>query len=292
MTALLITNLKRTGMKLYKLIYLALFVFPLSLFAQEQTDTIAPVEIEYAKPAFESTGLIDNQTDRVFSKGTIEFVMNHRFGLVTGTNDMIGVWGATNIRLGLSYSVTDRITVGFGSTKDSRLQDFNLKAAIFKQTKDDKMPFNLTYYGNWTVNASPKEGFYHTSDRWSFYNQLIISRKVSKTISFQIAPSYSHYNRVDKTIKNDMPAFSAGGRYMFIPDISLIVDATTPLMKYDQNTPKPGFGIGLEYGAVQHAFQLFISNSKGIVNQQNIMYNSNDFFNGEFMIGFNITKSW
>lgn len=279
-------------MKLYKLIYIALFVFPLSLLAQEKTDTIAPKEVEYAKPAFESTSLIDNQTDRVFSKGTIEFVMNHRFGLVTGTNDMIGIWGATNIRIALNYAVTDRITVGFGTTKDSRLLDFNAKAAIFKQTKDDKMPFNLTYYGNWTINSMPKENFYHTSDRWSFYNQLILSRKVSKAISFQIAPSYSHYNRVEKTMKNDMPAIGVGGRYMFMPDISLIVDATTPLLKYDENTPKPGFGIGLEYGAVQHSFQLFISNARGIVNQQAIMYNPNSFFDGEFMIGFNISKSW
>jgi hypothetical protein len=288
-------------MKLYKTIFIALFALPTIMMAQEQKDTIATVnadsiapvkEVEYERAAFETSSLIDNQTDRVYSKGMIEFIMNHRFGMIGNSNDMVGVWGAANIRLALSYAVTDRITIGFGSTKDSRLQDFFLKTAIFKQTVDGKMPFNITYYGNWTVNASPKENFYHTSDRWSFFNQLIVSRKVSKSISFLVAPSYSHYNRVESTMENDMAAIAFGGKYTFMKEMAIIVDFTTPLMTYEENTPKPGFGIGIEYGAFQHAFQLFVSNSRGIVNQQNIMFNQNDFFDGEFMIGFNIMKSW
>lgn len=281
-----------------------MFVFPLSLFAQESTDTIAPqkVEVEYERPAFETSSLIDTQTDRVYSKGTFEFVMNHRFGLVNdNNNDMIGIWGPTNIRLALSYAITDRITVGFGTTKEYRLQDFNLKVALLKQTKDGKMPFNLTYYGNWTVNATPKENFYYTSDRWSFFNQLILTRRMDKNFSFLISPSYSHFNRVERDpniedmkrdFTNDMLAVSAGGRVKIIPDLAFIVEAGTSLINYDNNSPEPGFGLGMEYSAVQHAFQLFISNYKGIVNQQNYMYNQNEFFNGEFMIGFNIMKSW
>lgn len=288
-------------MKLFKILFIVAFALPTMLMAQEQNDTIsaakedsiAPVDtVEYEKAAFETSSLIDNQTDRVYSKGMIEFIMNHRFGMIGNSNDMVGIWGAANIRLALSYAITDRITIGFGSTKDSRLQDFFLKTAILKQTVDGKMPINLTYYGNWTVNALPKENFYHTSDRWSFFNQLIISKKMSKSVSFLIAPSFSHYNRVEGTMGNDMVALAAGGKFTFMPDMAIIIDATTPLMKYDENTPKPGFGIGFEYGAFQHAFQLFISNSRGIVNQQNIMYNQNDFFDGEFMIGFNIMKSW
>jgi len=288
-------------MKLNKTLFIALFALPLMLLAQEPTDTTAvvtedtiapPVKAELERAAFQSTGLIDNQTDRVFSKGTIEMVMNHRFGLVNGTNDMIGVWAPANIRIALTYAVTDRITVGFGTTKDSRLLDFSLKGAIFKQTHNGHVPFNVSYYGNFTTDARPKENFYHTSDRWSFFNQLIFSRYFSKAVSFQIAPSYSHYNRVARTMKNDMLAVAVGGKVTVFPDVSILVESSVPLMTYELNTPEPGFGVGLEYGTVGHAFQLFISNSKGIVNQQNYMYNQNEFFNGEFMIGFNITRSW
>src|SRR3970282_2524997 len=114
-------------MKLYKLIFIALFTLPMLMMAQEQNDTIATVqedsiapvtEVEYERAAFESTSLIENQTDRVYGKGTIEMIMNHRFGLVTGTNDLIGIWAPANIRLAVNYSITDRITVGFGTTKE------------------------------------------------------------------------------------------------------------------------------------------------------------------------------
>lgn len=280
-------------MKLNKTIFIAAFALPLMLFAQDQNDTIAPpVKAELERPAFQSTGLIDNQTDRVFSKGTIEMTMNHRFGLVNGNNDMIGIWAPANIRIALSYAVTDRITVGFGTTKDSRLLDFNLKGAIIKQTLDGTIPVNISYYGNFTTDSREKENFYHTSDRWSFFNQIIISKYFSKTFSLQIAPSYSHYNRVASTMKNDMLAVSLGGRVTIMPNIAIIIDNSIPLTTFEKNTPKPGFGAGLEYSSYGHAFQLFVSNSKGIVNQQNYMFNQNEFFNGEFLIGFNITRSW
>ena len=108
-------------MKLYKKIFIAVFVLPMMLLAQEQKDTIAavaqdsivPVVAELERPAFESTSLIESQTNRVYSKGTIEMIMNHRFGLVTGTNDMIGIWAPANIRIAVNYSITGRITVGF-----------------------------------------------------------------------------------------------------------------------------------------------------------------------------------
>ena len=191
-------------MKLYKKIFIAVFALPMMLLAQEQKDTIAavaqdsivPVVAELERPAFESTSLIESQTNRVYSKGTIEMIMNHRFGLVTGTNDMIGIWAPANIRIAVNYSITGRITVGFGTTKDSRLQDFSLKGALLRQTVDGKMPVSITYYGNAAVSALPKENFYHTSDRWSFYNQLIIAKRFSKVFSLQLAPSYSHYNVV------------------------------------------------------------------------------------------------
>ncbi len=278
-------------MKLNKSIIVALSVLPLSLFAQEATDTIAPVNVEYEKAAFESSYLIDLQSDRVFSKGTFEFVMNHEFDLVSGDNDMIGIWGVANIRLGLSYAITDRITVGFGTSKQNRLQDFNLKAAIFKQTADGKMPLNVTYYGNAAYNAT-KDDFEYATDRWSFFNQLILSRRFSNSISILVSPSYSHYNRVESTMNNDMFSISVGGRAKVMPDLSIIFDSGVPLTSYEKNTPEVGFGLGLEYSSVGHAFQLFVTNYKGIVNQQNFMYTRNDFFAGDFQIGFNITKSW
>jgi hypothetical protein len=295
-------------MKLYKKIFIAVFAFPMMLLGQEKNDTIAAVaedsiapvvEVELERAAFESTSLIESQTNRVYSKGTIEMIMNHRFGLVTGTNDLIGIWAPANIRLAVNYSITDRITVGYGTTKDNRLQDFSLKGALLRQTVNGKMPVSVTYYGNAAVSALPKENFYHTSDRWSFYNQLIIAKRINKTFSLQLAPSYSHYNVVEAPMSNDLFAIQFGGRAKVASDISILLDVNQPITS-QEIAPKSGFSIGTEFSTVGHTFQIFVSNYRGIVNQQSNMFNQNEFYNKgalpgdkfEFAIGFNISRTW
>jgi Membrane bound beta barrel domain (DUF5777) len=286
-------------MKLLKTLFIVVFVLPTMVLAQEQKDTIAvktdsiapEVEVEYERAAFESTSLIENQTDRVYSKGTIEMIMNHRFGLVTGTNDLIGIWAPANIRLALNYSITDRITVGYGTTKDYRLQDFSLKAGIFKQTVNGKMPVSITYYGNWSISALPKENFYHLSDRWSFFNQIIIAKRLNKMFSLQIAPSYSHYNVVEAPMSNDLFAIQFGGRAKVTSSMSILLDVNQPISSQEV-LPKSGFSVGTEFSTVGHTFQIFISNYRGIINQTSNMFNQNDFFQGDFAIGFNIGRTW
>jgi len=292
-------NYKLKIMKLLKTLFIVVFALPTMLMAQEQKDTtavvvdsVAPVvEVELERAAFESTSLIESQTNRVYSKGTIEMIMNHRFGLVTGTNDLIGIWAPANIRLAVNYSITDRITVGYGTTKDFRLQDFSLKGAILRQTVNGKMPVSVTYYGNASLSALPKENFYHTSDRWSFYNQIIIAKRLSKMFSLQIGPSYSHYNVVEAGMYNDLFALQFGGRAKVSSGISILLDVNQPISS-QEDLPKSGFSIGTEFSTVGHTFQIFVSNYRGIINQTSNMFNQNDFFQGDFAIGFNIGRTW
>jgi len=288
-------------MKLFKTIFIVVFALPVLLFAQEQKETtptavqgdsISPVvEVELERAAFESTSLIESQSNRVYGKGTIEMIMNHRFGLVSGTNDLIGIWAPANIRLAVNYSITDRITVGYGTTKDFRLQDFSLKGALLRQTVNGKMPVSVTYYGNMSVSALPKENFYNTSDRYSYYNQIIIARRITKVFSVQLAPSYSHFNVVDASMSNDLFAIQFGGRAKITSGMSLLLDVNQPISSNDI-MPKSGFSVGTEFSTVGHVFQIFISNYRGIINQQSNMFNQNDFFEGDFAIGFNIGRTW
>src|ERR1043166_4258045 len=50
-----------------------------------------------AKPAFESSQLMDDQSAVVYSKKTLEFNMQHRFGTVeNGVKDLFGIYGSAN----------------------------------------------------------------------------------------------------------------------------------------------------------------------------------------------------
>ena len=283
-------------MKNYIKILLVLLMFPLIANAQEEeveeeNDTIAVSEVKLERAAFESTALIDNQTDVLNTKGTLEMVMNHRFDLVNTPNSLIGIYGAANIRIAFAYAIHDRVTVGFGTTKDNVMQDFNLKGAILRQTRENEMPVSVSYYGNFTIDARKKENFQYTEDRYSFFNQLIISRRFSPNVSFMVAPSISHYNVVPSTMKNDMIAVTVGGRAKISPQTSIIAEYSQPITSFE-NTPEPGVSLGVEFSTGSHAFQIFVTNYKGIVQQKNFMYNQNNFFDGDFMIGFNITRLW
>ena len=60
--------------------------------------------------------------------------------------------------------------------------------------------------------------------------------------------------------------------------------------KFLKDNPHPGISVGLEFATSAHAFQLFATNYNGLVSQKNIMFNGNDFLNGDILIGFNITR--
>jgi len=259
----------------------------------QENDTIVKKE-KLERPAFESSFIIDNPTNVILGKNALEAQMYHRFGVINfDKNDMAGIWGSSNIRLGVAYGVHERVTLGFGTTKFNRLLDFNAKVAILRQTRSEKMPVSLTYYGNWTIDARQKDqGYfpYSMADRWSFFNQLIVARRFSPEFSAQATVSLSHYNVVDQYIRNDMVAFSLGARYKVTPNTAILLDYSQPLTAFMKDNPHPGLSFGVEFGTSAHAFQLFIGNYNGIVPQKNYMYNTNDFFDGDILLGFNITR--
>lgn len=279
-------------MKNYIKLFIVLLLFPLSVVAQEEE----PKEEEKVKeklerPAFESSAIIDNQTNVLFSKNTLEVQMAHRFGLIEGgENDLVGLWAPSNIQIGASYALHERLTVGVATTKFDRLQVLNWKVGLLRQTRSNSMPLSVSYYGNWAVDARKKENFNLIQDRYSYFHQLIIAKKFSQMLSLQLAPSVSHYNLVDETMDNDLIAIAAGGRLKISDQTAILIDYTQPITRFSDNNPKPGLSFGVEFATSAHAFQILLSNYSGIVPQKNIMFNQNDYSKGDILIGFNITR--
>lgn len=268
---------------------------------QESARDTVPDKPERA--AFESSFIIDNPTNVLYPKKTLEIVFSHRFGLInaegSNNNDLIGIWGPANIRVGASFAVHDRLTVGYGTTKVDRLQDFNWKLGLIQQTRSGRIPVSVSYYGNFTIDARNKgRGLFPTrQSRYSFFNQLVVARRFNRNLSLQVGGSVSHYNLVPQRMRNDVIALSAGGRYKISPQTAILLEYTQPFVHHLNGVdldmdPEPGFSLGVEFGTSGHAFQLFISNYYGIVPQKNVMFNQNDFFKGEYLIGFNITRKY
>jgi hypothetical protein len=285
-------------MKNYIKLLFVLLMFPAISIAQEEEDTaqdstIVVVKEQLERPAFEGASLIENPTNILFDKNTLEVQMQHRFGLLNETNTLAGIYGdGANIRIALSYAIHERLTLGYGTTKNNRLQDFFWKAALLRQTRSNSMPVSVSYYGNFTIDARPEKTFNLIQDRYSFFNQIIIAKRFTPNISLQVAPSISHFNAVEPGMQNDMFAIAFGGRFKISPNTAIIADYSQPLTQFNQKNPHPGISFGVEFATSAHAFQVFLTNYAGIVPQQNYIKNQNDFFNGDFLIGFNITRNY
>tara|TARA_R110000868_G_scaffold114364_3_gene306563 strand:- start:4033 stop:4902 length:870 start_codon:yes stop_codon:yes gene_type:complete len=287
-------------MKNYKILLFTLLIAPLFAFSQEKAKDSVVDKPE--RPAFESSSLIDNQTNVLFKKNTLDVVLQHRFGQIDQKNTILGLYGPSNIRIGLSYSILDWVTVGYGITKKNITSDFNLKVGLLKQTRSGRVPLSITYYGDIGIDGRSGEAndgvFLTRQDRYSYFNQLIFAKRFNQKLSLQIAPSLSHYNAVDYGYKNDRFSIAFGGRYKISSQTAVIFDYSLPITKLDipgqENISYDysGLSIGTEFATSNHVFQIFVSNYNNIVPQQNAMKNINSFGTKDILIGFNITRRY
>jgi len=285
---------QRPKLKIITLLVVSLWIH--NAYAQE--DAAPPID-RPVSAIFESVWLIDNQTVDVPIKGTFEFDIMHRFGtLNNGYDDLFGFYSNSNIRMGLSYVPIENLSLGVGLTKFKHLVDANAKYSVLKQTRSGKIPLSITYYGNMVLDSRPKdnrEQVYNTSDRYSFFHQVIIARKFSDWLSIQVAPNVSHYNIVNEGYDHNHFAVAVGAQVGLTESMDLIINVDQPVSKHAIDNPNPNVSFGIQIGTSSHAFQVFVGNSNSIVPQENNFFNSrnwSDNFSENFLLGFNITRLW
>ncbi|MCX6211931.1 MAG: DUF5777 family beta-barrel protein [Bacteroidetes bacterium] len=278
------------------------------LMAQDSTQATAPVvkKKSYVKNTFDGNFIIDNQTVMVPIKGTFEFDIQHRFGTVEhGWKDLAGLFASANMLLGFSYVPIKDLQVGFGTTNDRMQVNGNLKYALFKQTKNNRMPVSVTLFANSVMDTRAKNSalpIINLQDRMSFFSQLIIARKINESISLQVGPSLSYFNNVEayydanKVIQpktnNAHLAISVAGKFKLTEGLSLIANYDQPITQHPMNNPNPNISLGLDMKTSGHDFQIFVGNYGYILPQNNNVYNQNDFSKSQFLIGFNISRLW
>jgi hypothetical protein len=286
--------------KVFIVLILSAFLTP--VFSQET----AKVETKPVRNTFGTGILIDNQTIATPYKGGIELEIHHRFSAIENIHNLYGIYGSANTRIGLNYGVTDRLMIGLGTTKDYQLQDLQIKYLILQQTEDGKMPVSLSFYGNMVADLRTEDAFgpsatYKSIHRLSYFSQLILARKFGERISVQIAPAMAYFNSVPKYqlegdttsawygSKNMNFGISAGIRANIVGAHSLMVEYDQLFTKQDLGAgmpkPKPNLAFGWEIGTGTHTFQLFVTKYNQIINQRNLVFNTN----GKYLVGFNVT---
>lgn len=286
---------------------LSTFFILLKGFAQEE-DLLKMVEgneptnlpKQYTYATFKTTRLINFHTIESTPKRGLDFRISHRFGEMNGGGyNFWGIDGGASIRLGLEYSYDGRFQFGFGRTSYEKVFDGFLKYKLLRQTPDNKMPITLTlftsgFYTTLRSNTLPngvKAMYDYPASRLSYVHQIMIGRKFTEGISFQVAPTVIHYNMVEKTSdKNDVYVLAFAGRAKFTKRAAFTVEYGLRLNEYSQKSYYDSFGVGIDIETGGHVFQMHITNSFGLTESQFYARTNTSWKNLGIRLGFNVSR--
>jgi hypothetical protein len=244
---------------------------------------------------FKATQLVNLPTVESPGKGSLQFLIMHRFGkLNEGAYELFGLDNAS-IRFGLDYGITDRLSVGVGRSSVDKAFDGSIKYKVLQQNTTS-MPISLSFYGlvtNYTQRYSDKP-YLDAQYRTSYTSQLLIARKFSSNLSLQLSPSWTHFNLVPTPAdKNDVFAISAGGRMKFTKRMGVTAEYNYLLPNQvvsSQIHNSASLGVDIETGG--HVFQLVFSNSQGMIGPYYQSKTNGSWGKGDIYFGFNISRSF
>ena len=284
------------------ILVLTLFLISIFSYSQENPEDLLKMveekpKKEFTTATFKTTRLINFHTTEVLGKKSLDFRISHRFGdFNSGAYNAWGIDGGANIRLALEYSHEGRFMFGIGRTSGNKIADGFLKWKLLRQTTNNSTPVNITLFSSLyhtfervTIDGINK--FQYPTDRLSYCNQIMISRKFNSRFSFQLTGAVVHFNLVEKiTDKND--CFLIGGvtRFKFAKRQAITLEYGYRINQYSKDSYYDSFGIGYDLETGGHVFQIHITNSFGLTENQYFMYTNKSWNNWGVRLGFNISR--
>ncbi len=250
---------------------------------------------EIVTASFKTNRVINLHSLENTAAGVMDFKISHRFGFVDqGVYDLFGLDNAS-MRLGFDFGLTDRLSMGIGRSSYQKTYDGFLKYKLFRQKKGSKpFPLTIAYVGTMavqTLKTSPDQPKPLTTSRLYYTHQLLLGRKFTKSVSFQIAPILVHRNIVPlRAIDNDIILVAIAGRVKLNNWVS--VNAEFIPVVYgrlaDGFTNSLSIGFDIETGG--HVFQLHFTNSTSMSDHSVYTETVGDWAKGQVHFGFNISR--
>lgn len=250
---------------------------------------------KYVNNTFSGTRLINGHSVETKYKGTLEFLITHRFGNInTGIYNFFGLDQA-NIRLGLEYALFDNLTIGVGRSSFEKTYDGFVKWKFMRQKKGFKnIPVNMTFFTSMAINTLKpvSEGEeIPFARRLDYATLVLISRKFNDRLSIQLMPVWIHRNYVIGSDNvNELLAIGMGGRYKITGKVAITGEYYPRLngLDIEEYHNSLSFGVDLETGG--HVFQLIFTNARPMIEKGFIGETTGSWADGDIRFGFNISR--
>jgi hypothetical protein len=210
--------------------------------------------------------LYNFHTTETLKKGILKLYIGHRMGELSGGSSTLFGLHSANVRIGADLGLTDRISIGIGSSSQQKIYDGFIKFKVLNQS--EFMPLTLTVVSNLAIVNSNLNIPVDEIEFWqkmNYYSSIMFSRKVNQRLSAQFDFSIIHRNMVRvKEDKNTIFALgtslnyainnslSFAGEYNYLPNNQVsFTDVSSHILS---------FGLQVKKGP-RHVFQIFFSNS-------------------------------
>ncbi|TYP99292.1 hypothetical protein C7447_102614 [Tenacibaculum adriaticum] len=283
-----------------KISIIVLFFSLNNTFSQNLLDILeseTPNQKEYVTATFKGTRILNGHSIENRKKGTLEFLISHRFGSIDlGIDELFGL-DQSNIRFAFEYAMTDDIMLGLGRSSFNKTYDGFIKYKLIKQSKGkNSFPLGISFFGSTiykTLKDYDPENKPSFNQKLSYTTQALIASKINRILSLQITPTYIHNNSVRiNNDPHDIFALGFGSRIKLSNRVTLNSEyfyTVNPLKSLDTRN-SIAIGVDIETGG--HVFQLILSNSITMIEKDFITETTNNFFDGGIHFGFNISRAF
>ncbi|HKG08383.1 MAG TPA: DUF5777 family beta-barrel protein [Pedobacter sp.] len=276
--------------------------------AQEADSLLKALNADAKAPpveaVFKATRVVLTHSTETQKKHDLDLRIRHHFGDIGGrfgsAHTLYGLDVASDLFIGLDYGVSDDFTVAVGRSKVDELFNFSGKYKLLKQQSQGGMPVNVTAFAQmgWIAREPFSESeFSAYSNRFSYFLQAIISRKISSRLSLQVMPGYlMRKNAADPADPDNLFVVGFAGRMKltkrlsFVADYTLVNGLSRPddLMEAYYNP----LGIGLEIETGGHIFSLNFMNSEYILENNFVANTKKSWTKGGVRFGFTISRNF
>lgn len=280
---------------------LILFLFT-SVSAVAQDDLLKMLEAESVVKGekviatFKSDKVINIETNETVGKNNLDIRIGHLFGNIGqesggGIHNFYGLDQSADIRIGLHYGLTDKLTAGIARVKRNENLEGLLKYRLLEQTTDGKVPIAISLFGNATYSIKSSEVVEENVHRWTYCTQVIFARKFSSKFSFAIVPTFIHRNFVSADDDNNTFSLSGGMRLKITKSTSFVIDYSHTFGR--KNLIEEVYdviGVGAEIETGGHVFTLMLSNASGIIANDFLVNTEDSWAKGGMKISFIISR--
>jgi len=263
---------------------------------------------ELVEGTFNTTRIINGHSNETLESGVLEFRVEHKFGDFAGSNggvsSFFGLDNAADIRIAFEYGISDRLMIGLGRSKGygpyRGLLDGFVKYQVLRQTEDNKVPLSMSLLASSTLvytkalsDPTLVANYPEFAHRLAYASQLIVARKFGEFGSLAIMPTYTHRNYVAFSDQNGLFSVGVGGRIGFLKKFGVVAEY---YYNFNQQDLRQEFNNSLsfafEWVTFGHVFSIYAANAGGFGEQQFIPYTTGKWLEGQYRIGFAITRKF